>query len=65
VPQDQADPAKGAALVNFLWWAVHDGQRFAEPLDYAPLPTAVVAKIEARLKSLTAQGKPVVISSAR
>jgi phosphate transport system substrate-binding protein len=65
VTRDQADPAKGPALVNFLWWAVHDGQRFAEPLDYAPLPKAVVAKVEAKLKSLTAQGKPVAISSAR
>jgi phosphate transport system substrate-binding protein len=65
VPQDLPDGAKGPALVNFLWWAVHDGQRFGEPLDYAPLPKPVVAKVEAKLKSLTAQGKPVAISSAR
>jgi phosphate transport system substrate-binding protein len=63
VPRDQPDPAKGPALVNFLWWAVHDGQRFAEPLDYAPLPKAVVAQVEAKLRSLTTQGKPVAISS--
>jgi phosphate transport system substrate-binding protein len=63
LPKDQQDPAKGPALVNFLWWAVHEGQRFAEPLDYAPLPKAVVAQVEAKLRSLTAQGKPVVISA--
>ncbi|HEY6005137.1 MAG TPA: phosphate ABC transporter substrate-binding protein PstS [Anaeromyxobacter sp.] len=65
VPKEQPDPAKGPALVSFLWWAVHDGQRFAEPLDYAPLPKAVVAKVEAKLRTFTAQGKPVAISSAR
>ncbi|BDG04005.1 phosphate ABC transporter substrate-binding protein PstS [Anaeromyxobacter oryzae] len=65
VPRDQQDAAKGAAVVNFLWWAVHDGQRFAEPLEYAPLPKAVVAKVEAKLKSLTVLGKPVAIQAAR
>ena len=62
---DQKDAAKGKALVDFLWWAVHDGQALATPLDYAPLPRAVVAKVEAKLKSLTVQGKPVSIASAR
>jgi phosphate transport system substrate-binding protein len=38
---DQSDKAKGEALVKFLWWAVHDGQATAGPLDYAPLPKAV------------------------
>lgn len=65
VPRDQQDSAKGAAVVNFLWWAVHDGQQFAQPLDYAPLPKAVVAKVEAKLKTLTVQGKPVAIQASR
>jgi phosphate transport system substrate-binding protein len=63
VPQDQPDATKAAALVNFLWWAVHDAQKFAEPLEYAPLPKPVVAKVEAKLKSLKAQGKPIQISA--
>jgi len=29
VYQDQPDAAKGEALVRFLWWAVHDGQKLA------------------------------------
>ena len=65
VPQDQKDEAKATALVNFIWWAVHDGEAFAEPLDYAPLPAAVVAKVEAKLKTLTVNGKPIVIAAAR
>ena len=65
VYRDQADRAKGEALIKFLWWAVHDGQQSAASLDYAPLPTPVVAKIEKTLESLTVQGKPVPLASSR
>ncbi len=57
VPGDLQDAAKGKALVEFLWWAVHDGQKAAAPLDYAPLPAPVVAKVSAKLKTLKVQGK--------
>jgi phosphate transport system substrate-binding protein len=65
VHRDAKDRAKGEALVKFLWWAIHHGQTFAAPLDYAPLPKAVVAKVEATIKGLTVQGKPVAIATAR
>jgi phosphate transport system substrate-binding protein len=60
VYQDQADPQKGKAMADFLWWAIHDGQKAAAPLDYAPLPAPVVARVEKTLKSLTVQGKPAL-----
>ncbi len=62
VPQDQQDPVKAKAIVEFLDWAVHDGQKYAAPLDYAPLPAPVVEKVTAKLKTLTARGKPVLVS---
>ena len=65
VRRNQADTRKGEALVRFLWWAVHDGQKAAAPLDYAPLPAPVVAQVEKALKSLTVQGKPVDLAAAR
>ncbi len=49
---DLQDPKKGPALAEFMWWAVHDGQKECEALNYAPLPPTVVAKVEARLKEL-------------
>ena len=58
--QDQKDPAKAKALAEFIDWAIHDGQRVAEGLDYAPLPEAVVKVNEASLLKLTVGGKPVV-----
>jgi phosphate transport system substrate-binding protein len=60
VYEDAPDAVKGKALANFLWWAVHDGQKFSAPLYYAELPAAVVGKVEARLKALTSGGKPLL-----
>jgi phosphate transport system substrate-binding protein len=60
VHQDNADAAKGKAIAAFLWWATHDGQTLAAPLDYAPLPKAVVAKVDKTLQSLTVAGKPAL-----
>ena len=57
---DQADPVKGKALVDFLWWAVHDGQKYAPTLLYAPLPKSLVARIEGTLKTVTSRGQPIL-----
>ncbi len=60
VYEDAKDLAKGEALAKFLWWATHDGQKFASALDYAPLPPTVVQKIEARLKTLKSGPKALL-----
>jgi phosphate transport system substrate-binding protein len=57
---DAKDAAKGEAIAKYLWWALHDGQQFAESLDYAPLPAKVVTLVEARLKELSAGGKKLL-----
>jgi len=58
--QDQTDAAKGKAVADFLWWAIHEGQKLAPALDYAPLPAPVVQKVEKTLKTITVQGKPAL-----
>jgi phosphate transport system substrate-binding protein len=63
VYQDAGDAVKGKALAQFLWWAIHDGQKLGAPLDYAPLPAAVVTKEEAKLHTLTAKGQALLPSS--
>jgi len=60
VYQDNKDSAKQRAIANFIDWAIHDGQQYAEALDYARLPEAVVVVNEASLKLLTASGKKVI-----
>jgi phosphate transport system substrate-binding protein len=57
--KDQKDAAKGKALVEFLWWGVHDGERFAKELQYAPLPPDIVKRAEAKINSITSGGKPL------
>lgn len=54
------DPVKGKALAEFLWWAVHEGQKFAAALDYAPVPKDVLGKVEGKLKALKANGSPLL-----
>lgn len=60
VYKEQSDMAKGKALVKFLQWMIHDGQKYAPDLLYAPLPAPVVNKIEKKLKEITHQGKPLL-----
>jgi phosphate transport system substrate-binding protein len=59
VYKDQKDAAKGKALVDFLWWGLHDGEAFAKPLQYAPLPEDVVKRAEAKINSVTSGSKPL------
>jgi len=52
VYQQMRDRAKARQIADFLTWAIHDGQRFAAALDYAPLPAAVVAANEAKIRMI-------------
>jgi phosphate transport system substrate-binding protein len=63
--EDMSDAAKGKALAQFLWWSIHDGQKLAPALSYAPLPAPVVTKVEAKLKTLKAAGAPALPAGAR
>ncbi|HEU4432582.1 MAG TPA: phosphate ABC transporter substrate-binding protein PstS, partial [Pyrinomonadaceae bacterium] len=59
VYKDQKDAVKGKALVDFVWWGIHDGQSFAKDLHYAPLPTDIAKRAEAKIKSITHGGSPL------
>jgi phosphate transport system substrate-binding protein len=60
VYKEQPDQVKGRAIVNFLWWMSHEGQKYAADLLYAPLPGPVVKQIEAKVKQINYQGKPLL-----
>ena len=51
---------RAQALVEFLWWAVHEGQKYAPALQYVPLPPEVVAVNEATIKMITYKGEPLL-----
>jgi phosphate transport system substrate-binding protein len=43
---------KGKMIVDFIRWAVHEGQSYAEALLYAPLPEDVVTMIDKKLEEV-------------
>jgi phosphate transport system substrate-binding protein len=59
VYKNQRDAAKGKVVVDFLWWGLHDGEKYAPELQYAPLPDEIVKRAEAKINSITANGTPL------
>ncbi|MBC7929707.1 MAG: phosphate ABC transporter substrate-binding protein PstS [Rubrivivax sp.] len=59
--KNQTDAVRGKALVDFLWWALHDGQAVTKDpqYPYAALPAEVVKRAEAKINSITSDGKPL------
>jgi phosphate transport system substrate-binding protein len=59
--KEQKDAAKGKALVDFLWWGIHDGEQYAKEkdLNYAPLPAEIVKRAEAKINMIASGGKPL------
>ena len=60
IPQEQTDGARGRALVDFLWWAIHDGEKNAAQLLYAQAPPAVVKIDEGIVRQVIYQGKALL-----
>ena len=48
----QADSVKGRKLVDFLRWALTEGEKQAASLDYAPLPESMLTNLQRRLDSI-------------
>jgi phosphate transport system substrate-binding protein len=49
VYQQQRDAAKGRKIVEFLKWAMREGEHHAPQLDYAPLPPALNKRVLAEI----------------
>jgi len=52
--------ARARMLLKLIWYNVHQGQKFCEPLNYAPLSKSAVKVAEKLLKSATYGGKAVL-----
>jgi phosphate ABC transporter phosphate-binding protein len=46
--------ARHKLVTDFLQWITHDGQQYATDVAYAPLPDEVIARIDEKLKLITA-----------
>jgi phosphate transport system substrate-binding protein len=51
---------RATKLLKLLWWNIHEGQQFAEPLNYAPLSKEALKVAEKILKSATFGGKTIL-----
>lgn len=50
--ENQPDAGKGRKLIDFLTWALTEGESQAAALDYAPLPEAMRQRLLERLKTV-------------
>ena len=46
------DKETGSKIVSFLKWAIHEGQKYAEPLAYSPLPQELIKKVDAKINEI-------------
>jgi len=56
------DKNKAQNLVDFINWAITDGQQFAPDLGYVPLPEQIVQLNKETLRGLTVNSAPVKVS---
>ena len=53
--ENPKDKKAAKTMVDFMQWALTEGQKFAEPLGYAPLPASVVKLEMEALKKIKTQ----------
>ena len=51
---------KAKEVVKLLWWMTHEGQKYTEPLEYAPLSKRAVEKAEKLIRSISYKEKPLM-----
>jgi phosphate transport system substrate-binding protein len=52
--------AKARELVRLLKWMTHEGQKYCEPMQYAPLSKKATERAEALIGSITYNGKGIM-----
>ena len=57
VYKQQADAAKGKKLIDFVKWALTEGEKSAASLDYAPIPAVMSKALLKRLETVQVAAK--------
>ncbi|MHB8859900.1 MAG: phosphate ABC transporter substrate-binding protein PstS [Thermoleophilia bacterium] len=57
VYKDQKDHDKGQVLVDFIWWALHDGSQYTAALDYVSQPPEMLKKVEDQVRKINYNGQ--------
>jgi phosphate transport system substrate-binding protein len=53
------DQARARAIVDFFWYATHDGQAMTPDLTYAPLSSGVQQRVERAIGTIAFNGQPL------
>ena len=56
--ENPKDKAQAKIMVDFLKWALHDGEQSAAALDYAPLPAAMISRLDGTINSVKLGATP-------
>jgi phosphate transport system substrate-binding protein len=56
--KNQQDANQGKLVTAFVYWAIHDGQKYGNDLDYANLAPNMVQKADAILGTIMCGGQP-------
>lgn len=59
IHREYEDAGKATALLDFIWWAVTEGEKDAPALGYAPIPQRLTPWIADRFESVSAAGARV------
>jgi phosphate transport system substrate-binding protein len=57
---NQRSRDRALQLGRFLWWTLHEGQRYGRELLYAPLPRGAIVKGEAIVRAMRFRGEPLI-----
>ncbi len=60
VYKEQANYNRAKAVLEFMHWAVTEGQKYSADLDYAPLPEQIRKLDIQKLRSVTYNSKPIL-----
>ncbi len=52
VYQEQTNPEKGKKMVEFLKWAMNQGEQMAPQLNYAPLPPDLIKRVQGEIDGI-------------
>ena len=63
--KQQKDSIKATSFSKFVSWVLHDGQSFAAPLHYAPLPEKVLEQSNLQLNQITLANGGGTIASCK
>jgi phosphate transport system substrate-binding protein len=58
VYKNQPNAEKGRKLLDFIKWALHEGEQSAATLDYAPLPSAFVTRLDSTITTIQVGANP-------